>query len=87
MNTVLATICLACLVILLLILLLKKIGQPYPIAYLIAGVLLRPVLSGLMPGNVEVEQVGQPGLLFLMFFLGMEMKIPDERSLLLKTLL
>ncbi|AEW00567.1 cation:proton antiporter [Niastella koreensis] len=84
MNTVLATICLACLVILLLILLLKKIGQPYLIAYLIAGVLLRPVLSGLIPGNVEVEQAGQLGLLFLMFFLGMEMKIPDERSLLLK---
>ncbi|MBO9198893.1 MULTISPECIES: cation:proton antiporter [Niastella] len=84
MNTVLAAICLACLVILLLVLLLKKIGQPYLIAYMIAGVLLRPAMASLVPGQVEVEQVGQLGLLFLMFFLGMEMKIPDERSLLLK---
>jgi CPA2 family monovalent cation:H+ antiporter-2 len=84
MNTVLATICLACLVILLLIFILKKIGQPYLIAYMIAGVLLRPVTTSLLPGNMEVEQVGQLGLLFLMFFLGIEMKIPDERSLLLK---
>jgi CPA2 family monovalent cation:H+ antiporter-2 len=84
MNTVLSTISLACLVILLLIFLLKKIGQPYLVAYMIAGILLRPITSNLLPANLEIEQVGQLGLLFLMFFLGIEMKIPDERSLLLK---
>jgi CPA2 family monovalent cation:H+ antiporter-2 len=84
MNTVLFTISLACLVILLLIFLLKRIGQPYLVAYMIAGILLRPVTSNLLPADLEIDQVGQLGLLFLMFFLGMEMKIPDERSLLLK---
>ncbi len=84
MNAVLSTISLACLVILLLIFLLKRVGQPYLIAYMIAGVLLRPVTSGLLPVPIEIEQVGQLGLLFLMFFLGIEMKIPDERSLLFK---
>jgi CPA2 family monovalent cation:H+ antiporter-2 len=87
MNPVLSTISLACLVILLLIFLLKKIGQPYLVAYMIAGILLRPVTSSLLPVNVEIEQVGQLGLLFLMFFLGMEMKIPDKRSLLLKPII
>jgi len=84
MNPVIFAISLACLVILLLIFLLKKIGQPYLVAYMIAGILLRPLTSNLLPANMEMEQVGQLGLLFLMFFLGMEMKIPDERSLLLK---
>lgn len=84
MNALLSAISLACLIILLLIFLLKKIRQPYIIAYMIAGVLLRPVTTRLLPGSLEIEQVGQLGLLFLMFFLGMEMKIPDERSLLFK---
>lgn len=84
MNSVLLTISLACLVILLLIFILKRIGQPYLIAYMIAGILLRPVTSSLMPVNMQTEQVGQLGLLFLMFFLGIEMKIPDHRSLLIK---
>jgi CPA2 family monovalent cation:H+ antiporter-2 len=67
-----------------MIFLLKKFNQPYLIAYIIAGILLGPYVSGLFTKPDEIEVVGEIGILLLMFFLGMEINVPDSRSLLIK---
>lgn len=76
-----------CLVILLLIFLLKKLNQPYLIAYILAGVLLGPHVTGVFSDPQNIEHIGEIGILLLMFFLGMEINIPDRKSLLLKPLI
>lgn len=58
--------------------------QPYLIAYITAGIALRPLIGNLLAGTAEIQRIGELGLLFLMFFLGMEMHVPNKRSLLLK---
>jgi len=67
-----------------MIFLLKKFNQPYLVAYIIAGILLGPYVSGLFTKPDEIEVVGELGILLLMFFLGMEINVPDSRSLLIK---
>ncbi|MES1250236.1 MAG: cation:proton antiporter, partial [Chitinophaga rupis] len=76
-----------CLVILLLIFLLKKLRQPYLVAYMLAGILLGPHILGIFSSPEEISGLGEIGILLLMFFLGMEIAIPDKRSLLLQPLI
>lgn len=84
MNQVLVAVSLLCLMILLLIVLLKKFSQPYMIAYIMAGFLIGPHGAGLFPQADTIESVAEIGILLLMFFLGMEIQIPDRRSLLFR---
>jgi len=84
MNGLIWSICLLSLTTLGMIFLLKKFNQPYLIAYIIAGILLGPYVSGLFTKPHEIEVVGEIGILLLMFFLGMEINVPDRRSLLIK---
>lgn len=84
MNGLIWSICLLSLTTLGMIFLLKKFNQPYLIAYIIAGILLGPYVSGLFTESDEIEVVGEIGILLLMFFLGMEINVPDSRSLLIK---
>lgn len=84
MNGLIWSICLLSLTTLGMIFLLKKFNQPYLIAYIIAGILLGPYVSGLFTKPDEIEVVGEIGILLLMFFLGMEINVPDSRSLLIK---
>jgi len=87
MHDLISAIGVLCLVILLLIFLLKKFHQPYLIAYILAGVLLgRHSLHVLADGD-EIQTLGSLGVLLLMFFLGMEIEVPDQKSLLLKPIL
>ncbi|QIY92632.1 cation:proton antiporter [Chryseobacterium gallinarum] len=67
--------------------LLKKLKQPYLIAYLIAGILLGPYALKLFTRPEEIEMVGEIGILLLMFFVGMEINIPNKKSLIIKPLL
>jgi CPA2 family monovalent cation:H+ antiporter-2 len=83
MNNLLYTTGIMCLVILLLISLLNKLNQPYLIAYILAGVLLGPHVSGVFSVPQNIEHIGEIGILLLMFFLGMEVNIPDRKSQLL----
>ena len=76
-----------CVVILLLIVLLKKLRQPYPIAYIVAGFLLGPQAGQVFTGADNITSLGEIGVLLLMFFLGMEIEVPDNRSLLLQPLI
>jgi CPA2 family monovalent cation:H+ antiporter-2 len=76
-----------CLVILLLIFLLKQWQQPYLIAYILAGILLGPHLLAVFTNPQSIEDLGQLGVMLLMFFLGMEINIPDKKSDLAKPLI
>jgi monovalent cation:H+ antiporter-2, CPA2 family len=76
-----------CLVILLLIFLLKRFHQPYLVAYVLAGVLLGGHSLQIFPDGEELTALGSLGILLLMFFLGMEIEVPDRRSLLIQPIL
>jgi CPA2 family monovalent cation:H+ antiporter-2 len=80
MNAVLISLCQVCLVILALIFLLRKVKQPYIVAYMLAGILLGPQVAGTIVNTREIEAIGEIGILLLMFFLGMEVDVPDSRS-------
>lgn len=84
MHNMLFAISVLCLVILLLIFLLKRLQQPYLIAYVVAGILLGPHVSGVFSDSSSTAALGEIGILLLMFFLGMEIDIPDNRTQLRK---
>lgn len=54
------------------------------IAYIVAGIILGPSVAGVLKDTQSVSGLGELGLLLLMFFLGMEIDIPDNKSRLLK---
>jgi len=84
MEHLLLAVSLMCLLILLLIFILKKFNQPYLAAYILAGVLMGPNVLGIFNEIEHTTSIGEIGILLLMFFLGMELEIPDRRSLLLR---
>lgn len=84
MNHILFSVSMMCLVILLLIFLLKKFNQPYMVAYILAGILIGPFAGKVFTSTGDTASLGEIGILLLMFFLGMEIDIPDHHSLLLK---
>jgi CPA2 family monovalent cation:H+ antiporter-2 len=84
MHDILFAVSIICLLILLLIFLLKKLNQPYLIAYVVAGIILGPQISGIFSDTENISALGEVGILLLMFFLGVEIDIPDNRSLLQK---
>jgi len=63
--------------ILLLGLLLKKINQPYIVAYILTGVILGPSGFQLVTEYETAEVIGELGLIILMFFIGMEISLKD----------
>lgn len=76
-----------CVVIFALIFLLKRLKQPYQIAYILAGVLLGPHMLHIFSGAEQTAVVGEVGILLLMFFLGMEINVPGKQSHLVKPLI
>jgi len=82
MESLLFAVSILSLSILLLTVVIKRFKQPYIIAYLATGLLLGPHMSGLFTDAGQIEAVGQLGILLLMFFLGMELEVPDNKSLL-----
>lgn len=51
---------------------LHHIKQPYVVGYLITGIILGPHVTGLVSDHATVERFGAMGVLFLLFFVGME---------------
>ena len=64
-------------VILLIGLFLKRINQPYIIAYILTGIILGPFGYGLVTEYETAEAIGELGLVILMFFIGMEISLKD----------
>lgn len=63
------------LAILLIGLLLKKLNQPYFVAYIIAGILLGPYCIKVFTAHDTIAVIGELGLLIQMFFIGTKMEI------------
>lgn len=84
MNGLLWSISILCLTTLGMMFILKKFNQPYLIAYIMVGIILGPHISGVFRDPEQTETIGEIGILLLMFFLGMEINVPDNKSLLIK---
>ncbi|GAB4521350.1 MAG: cation:proton antiporter [Haliangiales bacterium] len=59
-------------VVLTAAMLLKTIKQPYVIAYIVAGVVIGPDGIGLVVERASIDRLGAFGIVFLLFFVGME---------------
>lgn len=66
------------LVVLLLILLLRKLKQPYFIAYILSGLILGPAFLNVIHEPKVVSELGEIGIVMLMFTIGTDI---DLRSL------
>jgi CPA2 family monovalent cation:H+ antiporter-2 len=82
MGEMLAHMSVLCLVILLLIMLLRRWRQPDLVAYILAGLVLGPGVAGVFAPGAGLAALGELGILLLMFFLGLEIDIPDRKTLL-----
>jgi CPA2 family monovalent cation:H+ antiporter-2 len=60
-------------VVILVGLLMRKLGQPSIIGYMLCGILLGPHVLAWLPDEASVSRVGQFGVVLLLFFVGMEM--------------
>lgn len=58
-------------------LILKRINQPYIIAYILTGVILGPHGFQMVTELETAEVIGELGLVILMFFIGMEISLKD----------
>jgi len=57
----------------------RQTGQPTIIAYIIAGVLIGPVVFGFIGVTELTETLSELGLAFLLFLLGIKMRLDDVR--------
>ena len=71
------TFLLLVLTILPLGLLLKRLRQPYIIAYILAGIAFGEHGMGLLTDQESIAITGELGLILLLFFIGMEISLPD----------
>ncbi len=60
----------------------RQLGQPTIVAYILTGVILGPVVLGLVTAEGLVEDMAELGLGFLLFLLGLKMRIEDIRVIL-----
>ncbi|WP_286756957.1 cation:proton antiporter [Roseivirga sp. UBA838] len=75
------------LTVLLLALFLKRVKQPYFIAYIVAGIILGPEVLGVIQKTTTIEQLGELGVILLLFFIGAEINLPDLSKNIKKPLL
>jgi CPA2 family monovalent cation:H+ antiporter-2 len=67
------------------IFLLKKLQKPYLIAYILAGDLLSPQVIGVYRDTTSITNVGEIGIILLMFFLGIKINIRKILDLLVNS--
>ncbi|MEM6317157.1 MAG: cation:proton antiporter [Bacteroidota bacterium] len=60
-----------------LCLLLRFLRQPYAVAYILAGVMLGEDGFQLLNDRAIISSMGEFGLILLLFFIGMEISLPD----------
>lgn len=72
LDPALPTIVAALLAILLVGIVLHRFKQPHVVAYLLTGIVLGPHVIGLIKDPQLIERLGAMGVVFLLFFIGME---------------
>jgi len=60
----------------------KQTGQPTIIAYILAGVIIGPVVLGIVEVTELTETLSELGLAFLLFLLGIKMRISEIKHIL-----
>lgn len=75
MGELLQSIVIMLLTILLIGLLMKKLNQPYFVAYILAGIILGPYCVKLLKQADTISTIGELGLLMQMFFIGTKLEI------------
>lgn len=61
-----------CLAVLLIGLVLRRLGQPHVVGYLLTGIAIGPAALGLVSDSVLIGHMGSIGVVLLLFFVGME---------------
>ncbi len=56
----------------LLVAIFRRLGQPVILAYLFVGMLLGPHGAAIVTGQAMMQTIGELGIVFLMFSLGLE---------------
>ncbi len=59
-----------------LVAIFRRLGQPVILAYLFAGMLLGPHGVAIVTGQAMMQTIGELGIVFLMFSLGLEFSLP-----------
>ncbi|MGU5640100.1 cation:proton antiporter domain-containing protein [Aeromonas caviae] len=60
-----------------LVAIFRRLGQPVILAYLFAGMLLGPHGVAIVTGQAMMQTIGELGIVFLMFSLGLEFSLPS----------
>ncbi len=60
--------------------LLKRIGQPAIVGEILAGIIIGPSLLGLVAPSEVLEVFAELGVVFLLFWVGLETRVSDLRS-------
>lgn len=59
---------------------LKKLKQPYIIGYILVGILIGNSGFGLIQSSETIQNIGELGLILLLFFVGMEISLPEFKN-------
>ncbi|MEM9992338.1 MAG: cation:proton antiporter [Bacteroidota bacterium] len=70
----------AALLIVLLGLVLRKLKQPYIVGYILIGILLGDAGFGVIQNNELIHHLGEMGIILLLFFVGMEINLPNFKN-------
>lgn len=76
-QSLLNTIVMVSAIVMVVGFLLKLLKQPSVISYIIVGVLLGPHVMAVIDDTTQISSIGSLGLVLLLFFVGMEMSLPD----------
>lgn len=74
----LATLIIFCVVVAGLF--LKKLKQPYILGYILVGILIGNSGLGLIQNSETIQNIGELGLILLLFFVGMEISLPEFKN-------
>lgn len=74
-SPVLSSLVLLCLGIIGIGMILKKLKQPYAVAYILAGVFMGPFGIEVVTDEALISSMGEFGLILLLFFVGMEISL------------
>ena len=76
-DAFMALTCVFVLLSLALGLFMKKLHQPYIVSYILVGIVLGESGFGLVENSEQIQHMGEIGIILLLFFIGMEINLPD----------